>query len=147
MSHKWWMVVLLALCICVLLLYLYPIPTAPNVVTEQETAPAPKVVTEQDVLNPDNWHRAIYNEIEYSIYTGPGVVVFAKWAGPYTPPKAVGSNNKAIKDVKKEEPKNIPAAAKMADPVTGKPDTKPADELKKMEESIKKAEAIKPNVG
>jgi hypothetical protein len=39
-------------------------------------------VTDQKILQPENWHKAIYNGVEYTIYTGPGQVLATRWAPP-----------------------------------------------------------------
>jgi hypothetical protein len=46
---------------------------------EREKAPHDKPATDEQVLNPQNWHKAIFNKIEYVIYTGPGQVMFHHW--------------------------------------------------------------------
>ncbi|MGD0898523.1 MAG: hypothetical protein ABR915_11850 [Thermoguttaceae bacterium] len=37
-------------------------------------------VTDQKVLQPENWHRAIFNGMEFAVYTGPGQAIFTRWA-------------------------------------------------------------------
>lgn len=90
-----------------------------------------KTVSNEEVLNPENWHRAIFNGIEHNIYTGPGTIVSTKWAvpPPMTAPKA------------KAEPKKDDKAK--TEPVK---DEK-AKEMLKIEDGIQKAEKIKPNLG
>jgi len=44
---------------------------------------------DQQILDPKNWHTAIFNGVNYTIYTGPGDIAGARWANqsPPTPPK------------------------------------------------------------
>ena len=35
--------------------------------------------TDDQVLNPLNWHKAIFNKAEYVVYTGPGQIMFHHW--------------------------------------------------------------------
>jgi hypothetical protein len=35
--------------------------------------------SDEQVLKPENWHKAIYNNAEYVIYTGPGQFQFHHW--------------------------------------------------------------------
>lgn len=37
---------------------------------------------DQKILQPGCWHIAIFNDIEYVIYTGPGQIAAAKWLPP-----------------------------------------------------------------
>jgi hypothetical protein len=37
-------------------------------------------VPDEDVLKPTNWHRAVFNNAEYVVYTGPGQAMFHHWA-------------------------------------------------------------------
>ena len=63
---------------------------------------------DQKILQPENWHTAVYSGVEYTIYTGPGQAMMTRWAKP-----AVAK----------------PAAEKPAEPkaIESKPaDTKPA---------------------
>ena len=48
-----------------------------------------KVSLDQAVVQGENWHTAIYNGVEYTVYTGPGQVLATRWAAPApktTPP-------------------------------------------------------------
>ena len=48
-------------------------------------------VSDKTILRGDNWHTAIYDEVKYTIYTGPGVVVLGLpvQRGPKaTPPRS-----------------------------------------------------------
>ena len=38
-----------------------------------------KPATDEQVLNPQSWHKAIFNNAEYVIYTGPGTAMFHHW--------------------------------------------------------------------
>jgi hypothetical protein len=38
-----------------------------------------KPVTDEQILRPENWHKAIYEKAEYVIYTGPGQFLFHHW--------------------------------------------------------------------
>jgi hypothetical protein len=39
-----------------------------------------KTGLDQKILDPDNWHKAIFNGVEYTIYTGPGQILTKGWA-------------------------------------------------------------------
>ena len=59
-------------------------------VIQQQTAPVKTTIApdgSDPVLNPDNWHRAIFNGVEHTIYTGPGVI--CGWKPAPQPPKKV----------------------------------------------------------
>jgi len=45
---------------------------------------ATKAVSDDEVLNIKNWHRAVYNKAEYVVYTGPGQAMFHHWIEPKT---------------------------------------------------------------
>ena len=55
---------------------------AEAVAAAQEKAPRDKPATDEQVLKPENWHKAIFNKAEYVIYTGPGQMVFHHWVMP-----------------------------------------------------------------
>lgn len=63
---------------------------------------------QKNIVNPDNWHIAIYNGIEFTIYVGPGQVISQKWAN-YNPNYAPQVKNTKPKvetsPVKKEDKK------------------------------------------
>ncbi len=51
--------------------------------------------TDEQVLDPKNWHKAIFNKAEYVIYTGPGQLMFHHWVNPTaTPDKTVPKTSK-----------------------------------------------------
>lgn len=75
---------------------------------------------DKKILQPENWHTAVYSGIEYTVYTGPGQVMMARWAKPSPIAKPAAE--------KPTEPK--PAETKPAEskPVASKPaETKPAE--------------------
>ncbi len=39
-----------------------------------------KVTLDQRILQGQNWHTAVFNGVEYTIYTGPGQVLATRWA-------------------------------------------------------------------
>ncbi len=39
-------------------------------------------VTDEQIRDPGNWHRAIFNNWEYTIYTGPGQIQQSRWIPP-----------------------------------------------------------------
>jgi len=43
---------------------------------------------EQKVMAPESWHTAIFNGVEYTIYTGPGQAMATRWAQSGTKPPA-----------------------------------------------------------
>jgi len=51
-------------------------------VRDWASAQGPKegIGLDQKILDPDNWHRAIFNGVEYTIYTGPGQILTKGWA-------------------------------------------------------------------
>ena len=55
---------------------------ADAVAAEREKAAREKPATDEEVLNPLNWHKAIFNKAEYVVYTGPGQVMFHHWVEP-----------------------------------------------------------------
>jgi hypothetical protein len=52
---------------------------------DREKSGRDKPVTDDEVLNPQNWHKAIFNKAEYVIYTGPGQLMFHHWPPEETP--------------------------------------------------------------
>ena len=40
---------------------------------------ADKLVTDEQVLKAENWHRAVFNKAEWVVYTGPGQFMFHHW--------------------------------------------------------------------
>ena len=38
--------------------------------------------TDEQVLKPENWHRAVFNKAEYVVYTGTGQAMFHHWVAP-----------------------------------------------------------------
>ena len=46
-----------------------------------------KMTADQKVLNPENWHTAIYKGVEYTVYTGPGQALATRWAKAVAEPK------------------------------------------------------------
>jgi len=63
---------------------------AEAVAAEREKAQRDKdrPATDKQVLNPQNWHRAIFNKAEWVIYTGPGTVMFHHWVESAAKPAA-----------------------------------------------------------
>jgi len=59
---------------------------AKAVAAEREKAGHEKPATDEQVLNPQNWHKAIFNKAEYVIYTGPGQPMFHHWVMPAAKP-------------------------------------------------------------
>ena len=54
--------------------------------------PKTRPATDEQVLKPENWHKAIFNKAEYVIYTGPGQPMFHHWVPePVKPPAATGA--------------------------------------------------------
>ena len=49
------------------------------VAAEREKSQHDKPATDEQVLNPQNWHKAIFNKIEWVVYTGPGQIMFHHW--------------------------------------------------------------------
>ncbi len=46
-----------------------------------------KRTTDEKVLSSENWHTAIYQGVEYTVYTGPGQALATRWAKPAAAPK------------------------------------------------------------
>jgi hypothetical protein len=63
------------------------------VAAEREKAPhdKDKPATDEQVLNPQNWHKAIFNKAEFVVYTGPGTVMFHHWVETAAKPVATKS--------------------------------------------------------
>jgi len=65
---------------------------------------------DQKILQPGNWHTAVFNGVEFTIYTGPGQVLQTRWAAaPQATPPAEGT----------EKPAEKPAAGAAAKPAAG----------------------------
>ena len=66
---------------------------ADAVTADRERAPRDKdkSTTDEQVLKPENWHKAIFNKAEYVIYTGPGQAMFHHWVEPTAKPPAAKS--------------------------------------------------------
>jgi len=67
---------------------------AEAVAADREKAPRDKdkSATDEQVLKPENWHKAIFNKAEYVIYTGPGQAMFHHWVEPAAKPPAAKSS-------------------------------------------------------
>ena len=63
------------------------------VIIEAEKKPA----TDEQILKPENWHKAIFNKAEYVIYTGPGQFMFHHWVMPERTPGKGGTGTAAPK--------------------------------------------------
>ena len=64
---------------------------AEAVAADREKAGREKPATDEQVLNPQNWHKAIFNKMEFVIYTGPGQAMMHHWVAAETrPPAAKG---------------------------------------------------------
>jgi hypothetical protein len=46
------------------------------------------VVSDEQVLRAENWHRAVFNKAEWVVYTGPGQAMFHHWVPDKAPPKS-----------------------------------------------------------
>lgn len=66
--------------------------TAKALAAEHEKAAREKPATDEEVLNPLNWHKAIFNQAEYVVYTGPGQLMFHHYVQPASakPPATKG---------------------------------------------------------
>jgi hypothetical protein len=58
---------------------------------EKATRGKEKPATDEDVLNPQNWHKAIFNKAEWVVYTGPGTVLFHHWVESAAKPPVMKS--------------------------------------------------------
>lgn len=58
----------------------------PAVVQETPKTPAVVLVTDEEVRKSGYWHRAIYNNVEHTIYTGPGQVMTTRYVEVKKPP-------------------------------------------------------------
>jgi hypothetical protein len=57
-----------------------------------------KPVTDEQVLKLENWHRAVFNKMEFVVYTGPGQAMMHHWVDtgkPTTPKSGTGSAPKS----------------------------------------------------
>jgi hypothetical protein len=52
------------------------------------------LVTDEQVLKSENWHRAVFNNAEWVVYTGPGQFQFHHWVQPKTPPASTNPAGK-----------------------------------------------------
>jgi hypothetical protein len=52
------------------------------VAAEREKATRDKAATDEQVFNPQNWHKLVFNQMEYVVYTGPGQVMAHHWVPP-----------------------------------------------------------------
>ena len=50
--------------------------------------PRNRPATDEQVLKPENWHKAIFNNVEWVVYTGPGTALFHHWVPSAKPPAA-----------------------------------------------------------
>jgi len=68
---------------------------ADAVAAEREKAQRDKdrPATDEQVLNPQNWHKAIFNKVEWVIYTGPGTVLFHHWVESKPPAIKSGTDS------------------------------------------------------
>jgi hypothetical protein len=48
-------------------------------------------VADEQVLRSENWHRAVFNNAEWVVYTGPGQAMFHHWVERKTPPAKSGA--------------------------------------------------------
>jgi hypothetical protein len=66
---------------------------AKAVAAEREKGTHDRSATDEQVLNPQNWHKAIFNKAEWVVYTGPGQAMFHHWveAGAKPPAAKTGS--------------------------------------------------------
>jgi len=65
---------------------------AKAVAEEREKSAHDRPATDEQVLNPQNWHKAIFNKAEYVVYTGPGSAMFHHWVEPAVKPPATRSS-------------------------------------------------------
>jgi hypothetical protein len=50
-----------------------------------------KVITDEQVRRPENWHFAVYDHAGYVIYTGPGQISMHHWVDSGRPPAKSGA--------------------------------------------------------
>ena len=50
----------------------------------------PAVVTDEEVHKGEHWHFAVYKQMAFVIYTGPGQAMFHHWVEPAAPPAKGG---------------------------------------------------------
>ena len=50
-----------------------------------------KPASDEQVLSPQNWHKAIFNKVEFVVYTGPGQAMFHHWVQDAVKPPAARS--------------------------------------------------------
>jgi hypothetical protein len=77
---------------------------ADQIAKAMATDPRNRPATDEQVLKPENWHKAIYNEMEFVVYTGPGQAMMHHWVPAAKPPAATGAPA--------TEPASRPAAPK-----------------------------------
>ncbi len=51
----------------------------------QEKPAADRLVTDDQVLKAENWHRAVFDKMEFVVYTGPGQAMMHHWVPPEKP--------------------------------------------------------------
>ncbi len=62
------------------------------VAAEREKATHDKAATDEQVFNPQNWHKLVFNNAEWVVYTGPGQMQFHHWVPkPGTPAPKSGA--------------------------------------------------------
>jgi hypothetical protein len=49
------------------------------------------IVSDEQVLKSENWHRAVFNKAEWVVYTGPGQAMFHHWVEQKAPPAKSGT--------------------------------------------------------
>ncbi|MGO9112457.1 MAG: hypothetical protein ACLP9L_24770 [Thermoguttaceae bacterium] len=64
---------------------------AKAVADEREKSAHDRLVTDEQVLNPQNWHIAVVDHAQYVVYTGPGMPIFHHWVEPAAKPSAARS--------------------------------------------------------
>ena len=81
---------------------------ADAVAAERERSGHDKPATDEQVLDPHNWHKAIFNKAEFVIYTGPGQFMFHHWID-------TGAKSPAAKSPAAKPAATKPPAAKSGD--------------------------------
>jgi hypothetical protein len=61
-------------------------------------------VSHERIVQSQNWHRAIFNGVEYTVYTGPGQVLATRWAQVPAQPKEPSSSPARTPAKKTESP-------------------------------------------
>ncbi len=75
---------------------------------------ADKTATDKKVVSPENWHTAIYEGVEYTVYTGPGQVLATRWAKPAAEPKPAAKPAAKPAEAKPAEAKPAASASPAA---------------------------------